>query len=74
VLNIVSRDRALLALYGFGDVPDYGIINTLLSRMRNRLAAVGVPVVIENLYGEGWYISRESAHAFDSALSQREAA
>ena len=72
--NIVGRERALLALYGFDDVPTDGVLNTFLSRLRRRLAESGVPVVIENRYGEGWRLSPESAHAFDEAVSQREAA
>ena len=72
--NLVSRDRAMVALYGLADAPEYNVVDTLLSRVRQRLAAIGLPDVIENRRGLGWCMSRESARAFDDALSQREVA
>lgn len=72
--NLVTRNRAMVALYGVNDAPEYNVVDTLLSRMRQRLAAIGLPVVIENRRGLGWRMSRMSARAFDDALSKCEVA
>lgn len=72
--NIVSRERAMLALYGFDDAPEAKILDQFLCRLRGRLADLRLSVLVENVYGRGWRLSHESARAFDDALSQREVA
>ncbi len=72
--NLLTRHRAMLALYGFEDGPTGNSLECFLTHARQKLTAAGVAVTIENHRARGWRMTHESARAFDDALAWREAA
>ena len=64
---LVSRDRAMLALYGFrNDAPEPKILDVYLCHIRRALEPIGARVATH--WGRGWSIDRASADAIYAVL------
>lgn len=70
--GILTRERAMLALYGASDdTPDPKGLSVVISHMRRKLAATGIGV--EGVYGQGWRLTASSLARFDAAVSDHHA-
>jgi two-component system cell cycle response regulator CtrA len=60
--TLLSKDALLTHLYCGGDEPEMKTIDVIVCRLRKKLAAAGVPSLIDTVWGIG-YIVRERAAA-----------
>jgi hypothetical protein len=73
--EIVSRDAAMLVLYGSAvdDVPDARILDAFMFRIREKLMARGLPTPMTRQRA-GWWLNGSAKHAIRTRLGLVEAA
>jgi hypothetical protein len=68
--NVLTHDRAILALYGSRDeAPEVQITDILLCHARRKLRQAKAGITIETIWGRGWRMTLESCVRFDAAVS-----
>ncbi|MCJ2069582.1 helix-turn-helix domain-containing protein [Methylobacterium sp. J-030] len=69
-LNVLHRERGLLALYGLWDeVPDQKNINVWICKIRQKLREAQAEITIETVWGRGWRMTAESWVRFDAFIA-----